>query len=349
MPLRFLILLAFLCAINHCPAQPSKTDPYSEALAGQKLSAGQVSDLETAVTKNPDDLAARTKLLGYYFMRQDSSKEAGEARQKHIFWIIKNHPEAAIAGLPFCEIDPVNPFWEGNGYKRAKQLWLEQTKAHAQNTAILGNAAQFFLIFDKDLAEDLLKQAQKAEPDNPKWSERLGHLYALKNGNGNSTAVKSLKEFEKAQSADASELTRFYRLDDLAKQAFEAGEIEKASQYANELLETAQKYPKDWNYGNAIHHGNNVLGLVALKQGDVKKAVQYLLDAGKTPGSPQLNSFGPNMTLAKELLEKGENDAVLQYFELCRKFWSSGAEKLDHWAQEVKVGKTPDFGANLVY
>jgi predicted Zn-dependent protease len=318
-------------------------------MAGQKLSADQVSNLETIVAKNPDDLSARTELLGYYFMRQDSSKEVREARQKHIFWIIQNHPEAAIAGLPFCEIDPVNPFWEGSGYKRAKQLWLEQTKAHAQNTAILGNAAQFFLIHDTDLAEDLLKQAQKAEPDNPKWSEQLGHLYALQNDKGRAAAAKSLAEFEKAQSADTYESTRFYRLDDLAKQAFEAGEIKKASKYANELLEAAQNNPKDWNYGNAIHDGNSVLGRIALKQGDVKKAVQYLLDAGKTPGSPQLDSFGPNMCLAKELLEKGEKDAVLQYFMHCRKFWSMGTEKLNNWTKEVKAGKTPDFGGNLSY
>ena len=315
-------------------------------MAGQKLSADQVSDLETAVAKNPDDLSARMKLLGYYFMRQYSSKEAREARQKHIFWIIKNHPDAAMAGLPYSSINPIQ---EGDAYQQARQLWLEQTKAHAQNTAILGNAAQFFLIHDKDLAEDLLKQAQKAEPNNSEWSERLGQLYALQNSEGKSAATKSLEEFEKAQSDDASDSTRFYRLDDLTKQAFEAGEIEKAAKYANELLETAQKYPKDWNYGNAIHLGNNVLGRVALKQGDVKKAVQYLLNAGKTPGSPQLNSFGPNMSLAKELLEKGEKNAVLQYFELCRKFWSMGGENLDNWTKEVKAGRTPDFGANLLY
>ncbi len=48
---------------------------------------------------------------------------------------------------------------------------------------------------------------------------------------------------------------------------------------------------------------------------------KYLIAAGKSPGSPQMDSFGPNMTLAKDLLEKGERDAVLEYFMRCRKFW----------------------------
>jgi tetratricopeptide (TPR) repeat protein len=165
----------------------------------------------------------------------------------------------------------------------------------------------------------------------------------------NSTAAKSLEEYEKAQSTDTSELSRFHRLDALAKSAFEAGEIKKASQYANELLETAQKYLKDWNYGNAVYYGNIVLGRIALKKGDVKQADEYLLKAGQTPGSPQLDSFGPNMSLAKELLEKGEEDTVLQYFELCRKFWHMDDGKLDQWQKEIKSGKIPNFGANLLY
>src|ERR1039458_7799124 len=326
--------------------QPLKDDPQREAMSGQNLNTNEVIDLETAVAKNPDNLSARTKLLGYYFMRQYSSQEAKEADEKHVLWIIKNHPEAAVAGLPYCCLDPI---LDEASYNEAKQLWLDHTKASPTNTIVLGNAAQFFLIHNKDIAEDLLKQAQKIEPNDPEWSERLGQLYALKNGKGNSTAAKSLEEYEKAQFTDTSELSRFHRLDALAKSAFEAGEIKKASQYANELLEAAQKYPKDWNYGNAIHHGNNVLGRVALKQGDVKQADEYLLKAGQTPGSPTLDSFGPNMGLAKELLEKGEKETVLQYFELCRKFWSMGGKNLDNWTKEVNAGKVPRFGANLIY
>ena len=43
------------------------------------------------------------------------------------------------------------------------------------------------------------------------------------------------------------------------------------------------------------------------------------------------------------------SEAVLQYFELCRKFWSMGGERLDEWIKNVKAGLAPDFGANLVY
>lgn len=323
---------------------PGKNDPYRDTMAGRKLDAKQAGDLEAAVTGHPDDLSARTKLLGYYFMKSFTSDEAKEGLRKQVLWIIRNRPEAAIAGLPECGIIAgIDP----DGYVEAKKIWLEQTQAHAQNAIILGHAAQFVLLDDPKLAEELLKQAQKVEPANAQWSDKLGQLYSLQTGKD--TAAKSLAEYEKAQAADPSEMSRFYRLDALAKSAFKAGEIEKASRYANDLLKAAAQFPKDWNHGNAIHHGNNVLGLIALKQGDIKQASEYLLSAGKTPGSPQLGSFGPNMSLAKELLAKGERDVVLQYFELCRKFWKMGGERLDLWTKEVKDGQAPSFGASLDY
>ncbi len=142
---------------------------------------------------------------------------------------------------------------------------------------------------------------------------------------------------------------RFYDLSDLAKTAFANGNTEAARAFAEELLTLAPQFTNDWNYGNAIHHGNLILGRIAVVEGRVPDAKALLLEAGKSPGSPQLNSFGPNMSLAKDLLETNEQKVVLEYFELCRTFWDMGHDKLDTWSAEVKSGNTPDFGANLVY
>jgi TonB family protein len=142
---------------------------------------------------------------------------------------------------------------------------------------------------------------------------------------------------------------RFYALRTLAKAAWEAGAILTAADYATELLNDVAQNPRDWNDGNAIHDGHMVLGLVALSNGNLGQAGKDLLEAGKTPGSPQLDSFGPNMTLAKELLQKGEKDVVLEYFALCRVFWKMGNDRLDEWTAMVRGGGMPKFGANLVY
>lgn len=78
-------------------------------------------------------------------------------------------------------------------------------------------------------------------------------------------------------------------------------------------------------------------------------ATRELLLAGQTPGSPTLNRFGPNMGLAKDLLERKQTEVVLAYFDLCEKFWKHGGESLQSWRTAVKSGTMPDFRANLVY
>ena len=118
----------------------------------------------------------------------------------------------------------------------------------------------------------------------------------------------------------------------------------KAKKYADKML---SQNISNWNYGNNIHHGNIILGRIALTLDDVEEAKERLIKAGKTPGSPQLNSFGPNMTLAKELLQRGEKDVVLKYIELCSKFWKMGKTRLDEWSVVVKDGKIPNCGSNL--
>ena len=80
---------------------------------------------------------------------------------------------------------------------------------------------------------------------------------------------------------------------------------------------------------------------------DVELAKRHLLEAGKVSGSPQLGSFGPNMRLAADLLERGEREVVLEYFRLCASFWPR--DELKDWAALVEGGRTPDFGANLIY
>lgn len=142
---------------------------------------------------------------------------------------------------------------------------------------------------------------------------------------------------------------RFTLLPTAAKTAFLAKEYPSAKIHAEELLNLAANYTNDWSYGNAIHDGNMVLGRLAVRSGDIQKGAEYLIAAGKTPGSPQLNSFGPNMSLANDLLEKGEKQSVIEYFGLCKKFWEREEGRLDSWIASIQGGGKPYFGTQIHY
>lgn len=142
---------------------------------------------------------------------------------------------------------------------------------------------------------------------------------------------------------------RWCALGHAAKESLNQGHDAEAKSLAEELERLAPQYAKDWNYGNAVQDFNIVLGRLALKAGDVEAAKKHLLAAGGSPGSPQMNSFGPNMTLARDLLAKGEKKVVLEYFDLCKKFWKLENGKLEEWRKDIEAGRVPDFGAHLAY
>lgn len=170
-------------------------------------------------------------------------------------------------------------------------------------------------------------------------------------------AQHQLRQMEDSLSVNLDPLWRFVKLSDLARLAYEAGELEKARTYAEHLLNEAPKYEGQFGYQTGVHHANIVLGRVALRSGDVASAREHLLQSARAAavfrptgfGPARLSSFGPNMSLAKEMLDRGERGAVLEYLEVCRAFWDSGQETLQNWTAQIREGKNPDFGLNLIY
>jgi hypothetical protein len=87
------------------------------------------------------------------------------------------------------------------------------------------------------------------------------------------------------------------------------------------VLREASLFERTWQYGNAVHWGHIVLGHVARLRDDLESASGELALAGRTRGSPQLNSFGPDLELAQILLDAGRTGAVLDYLTECKRFW----------------------------
>lgn len=321
---------------------------------GSELSQEEAKLLEENLKNNPHDVSSRTQLLGYYMQLQPvNDPSVLEAKRKHILWLVQNSPEAEVLGGPegmiFGMFDPI-------GYSKVKEAWMTQLERNPKNVTMLGNAANFLSLIEYGSAIKLLQRAQSLEPSNPKWAMELGHKYVHKglfetklgSAEGVKQAVgKAFTQFEKAYALE-DEWGKDALLSDLARTAFAADQLTKARKYAEITLEVA---PSDGDYGNRIHHGNLVLGRIALREDNIDEAKTRLIAAGKTPGSPQLDSFGPKMALAKELLERGERAIVLEYFRLCSKFWASedAKDQLDKWTVLVNGGRIPDFGANLDY
>ncbi len=151
--------------------------------------------------------------------------------------------------------------------------------------------------------------------------------------------------------ANGTDSDRYIYADEVALTAYLVGNLDLAFETAKLALEldnvdcNCTHYV--WNHGNVVHDANMVLGLVAVARSNIELGAEHLLLAGATPGSPQLNSFGPNMRLAKTLLEAGEKDAVVKYLESCKLFWKSEDGRLDSWIAAIRGGGMPYFRHNI--
>jgi hypothetical protein len=148
-----------------------------------------------------------------------------------------------------------------------------------------------------------------------------------------------------------NEYVRFLTLGEAARMSLAVGRTEDARQFATDMMALNDKYsrgePEKAN-ADVVHNANVVLGTLALDEGRIEEAKRHLLAAAKVRGSPVLDTFGPNMSLAQELLKKGEQETVLQYLELCRVFWGH-REKVDLWVKDIHAGRIPEFGGNLLH
>jgi beta-lactamase regulating signal transducer with metallopeptidase domain len=156
--------------------------------AAKALTAQQAATLEASLQKNPEDAETRRKLqLFYQYSGQKTVgwNETLAARRRHILWLIEHHPgDDAILSW-----GTIYPAYDPAGYAQARELWLTQTAKKDAPPDVLSNAARFFELTDRPLAEQLLLRLETTDPDGPTprtkgyvyrvaWSWRLGELYA---------------------------------------------------------------------------------------------------------------------------------------------------------------------------
>jgi tetratricopeptide (TPR) repeat protein len=304
------------------------------AQAGRNLNANLAAKLEEKLKVDENDLDSRINLLGYYGKSQYQSDSARSSLVEHVVWIVQNRPHLKISGLPYATIH-LNSDSESEGYARVKVIWLSQIQLHPSDTAILANAAHFFLHHDKELAESCLLKAKKLEADNQQWAHDLALLYQLC---GPDRSADALSETERMLDLTTDEELRFCRMDELPRRAFEAGDFEKAAEASTTLLSLVDKYRASYNYGNAIQSAHTTLGRIALHYRDLEKAKYHLAQSAIGAKSPQTSSFGPTMDLAEELFRENEDESVLRYLDQCKTFCGPTHRRLIHLRARIKMG-----------
>ncbi|MFH1018234.1 MAG: hypothetical protein V1798_08655 [Pseudomonadota bacterium] len=361
----------------------------SAAKGGKPVSMAEAQSLEAKLKTSPNDLKARTALVRYYAARMtlpeenesvdilkmdkevfgkkiqalmekknqlmEREKDSMRRLKGHIYWFIDHQPMSTFATEPLrikFDLYHDNDFWVG-----ATNRWTAQVQKRPRKAVLLAAAAIFFKTKERDRAEDLLRDAEKLEPKNPKWARKMAEFYM----SGQAAWIMNTAKRRADLEAALGEYQQWLRLSDpqiqpwhrpkIAALAFEAGVTILAKQEAQKMLETS---PEDEALRqDYIHYGNTILGRIALQEGDRVKAKEYLLKsvsatgmkfkgAMRRPGS-DWELRHPSMNLAKDFLEKNERDTVVAYLEALKPIWSMDPKLQEERIAKARAGDVQQF------
>jgi TonB family protein len=179
MTTRIVVLAAFLNA-----ALLAGQDVVARIVSGPLPSPENIAALELRVLHAPEDLDARMALLRVYL---DSAPPTGydepgrrSVRLQQILYLIDRHPEAEVNASKAAYVYRASgPYANAADHDAVRDRWLAAVQGRPRDRGVTMNAVKFLEMEDAQDAEQVLKRAMAAEPENREIAANLGFLYAM--------------------------------------------------------------------------------------------------------------------------------------------------------------------------
>jgi hypothetical protein len=345
---------------NLAKAAPAK-DPNLDIGVPKKLTAADIRRMEKSLTIQPEDVDTRLSLIWHYStFDYRNSVQSQEASVRHRIWLIEHHPEiddSRLFGFSRQEFSTAS-------IEALKKAWIAKVSENGSDT-IRMNAIDSLRSYAPAAAFAVAEEGAKLNPEN------FTFLLMIVNLNADNDSIKGTKEdadqaarkvldygtralmLLKKERSDERDQYRSELLKDLCRSAIRVGDLDRASSFAQELVLDFGQTSYARTYDQAAHIGNTTLGLVELRRSNVAKAKEHLMASIRAPLRMGYNNLGRiDMSLAKEIFEKGEKDAVLEYLKLCltvpnfKIYPESYADEmyaLKLWIEQIAKGTTPNF------
>ena len=314
--------------------QPESVKSILLLYSGKSISKAKADELEADLRKTPDKIDDRLVLIGYYTSNARTSMEHLRLRT-HVLWMVENHPEHPSTAEPSLRDLPDD--MDGNA--QILLLWNKNLESRGDDIAVMKDAEKFFFGKDPAQADQLIHRIAEKEPNDKQWPGELAELYRMFGIPGqpiDDPGARAVESYKRVLELTHNSPARESLAGDMAQAAFKVGDLSGAAELAKIYLQSKDR--------TAVQRANTILGRVALRSGDRSGAKKYLLDSSGPLAEKDVSVSGPTLVLAKELLEQGEREAVLQYLDNCMSLWPRGESVLQLWIADIKNGKTPNFG-----
>jgi len=323
------------------PHKPDGSDKdYCYVQDGRDISEIEASDLEARLAKNPNDLPARLKLIGYY-ERVGRDKEIFSAGLEHILWMIDHRPADYV-----CYTLSLGENHSDEQYAEFERHWIEQVKRHPNDDKVVGNAGSSINHKNRALSWQYFKRAKCLNTLEPRWTRRLARRarYEALNGDFAQRATYAQIAIEEAKNYFKLDDTRGEQIGlcmDVTPVAIEFGYMEQARQWSEWLLEGGRNSTfRLWAQTAYLF-----LARIETIEGNIKAAKVMLnraLNSLKNDERSHVASGHQMIAVLDKLLEIGEKEIVVEALQVSiEKGAEEREEKLQEWLTLIKCGETP--------
>lgn len=315
---------------------------------GRNMSLSDAMAIEERLKEMPNDAISRAQLIAFYNISKEAPRDRARlGSQVHTIWIIENAPRSAIAADNLVHRSSIR---DERTRELADALWDKHVLVHCDDLDILRNAALYWGVERIDKSSACIQQARALDPTNVEWSlllarlwkARLSHLEPKQRSSDNVDCGMGLMigAFEHAIEMATGDDKCAHEIE-LMRALVNVRDFIRARAMAERLLAQLEAVGSTECHAQVVHWSNICLGMDSLERNDEEMAELFLQSAGETVGSSTLRSFGPDLVLARRLLERGRIAGVRAYLLKCRNFWESGRMQVDQWVADIDGGVPP--------
>lgn len=312
-------------------------------LASRSLTVRQAEALEKQLKEDPMKLDSRVTLCAYYRFRNlfcPWNKKDRSRFETHALWFIENAYNTKAAGSYLLQIES---FFYPEAYARGKELWLNHLEDDCTTVNAYINASKYFRIQEPQRSLKILETATEIYTEEEELFILFGH--ACLRSYKYSPQDISQKFLHKAETSYRHYKSLTGKEDrllaaELCKVLFHSQKWEQSASYAKEALALVSKNDP-WNHEiKILHEAHTVLGLIALGDSDILKALEHLslsVDVS-TSDKPRIQVC---LQLANDLLRLGHRKEVELFLQKCLKLSPLSTPKIISCLIKIKLGQTP--------
>ena len=316
-----------------------------ELARGLSLTPANARLLQSEISTQPEDARKMVRLLGYYSSAKELTPEEFDFFLENLSWCISTMPSAEFLFVSHRGIHIDGP---DHAYATIAETWIAAADCNPEDPRVALNAANFFSFYYPQISLRMLVRSVDQGAEVPGYLRFLCEtcLRVLKRDRDRAQSVEDIVMWL-CDSAILS-VVRVELWLPLAELMFEFGELERAKQYLEFLLDPNEVKEKSQRLNDDRRSAHLLRGRIAIAEGDVRLAREELLRATDVRDTPHLKKLGPSMDLARELLRVGERQIVIDYIRRWRGRWKCiGDFLLTRWEDEIRRGIDTDFSTDF--